>query len=752
MSNLLEKASILLTPTAYDDGKILSVKPEDGTGDFDFTRNSSATRVNSQGLIEDMQILSSNLVSNGDFSQEGAEEVTNGDFATDSDWVKQNGWSIANNTAIFSGTLSAYRKLYQENILTIGKIYKLTFDIVSINSGSIKNFSQSSPTNYSTIGTKTEYFTATFDDLFLEPTTDANLSIDNVSVKEVGQDWTFTSGATLTALGAKITHTPTAGSIAQLSVLTLGKKYKLTYEITESISGGLKFNSAVNPSMVTTVGVHTKYFEADGTTAVIGRTSATDNDVTITNISVIEITDDTNLPRINYTNFDYEDVLGDELVTNGNFDTDSDWIKQSSWSIANGSANCDGSGGFRSISQSALTNQVGKTYKISYEVSNYVSGEVRFILGGLNLGQIISANGVHTETIQAVNPSTNSFIYIETRGSGFIGSIDNVSVKELTEDVVVPYSGEGSLLLEPQSTNLLTYSEDFSQWSTNDLTLESGYLAPDGSTNAYKVTKTGGGAYVVLSGVSASDNARTIYAKTVSGSGDVQLTSHNLNTNNLFTVTEKWQRFEINSAPQIGTNFYAIDFRGVGTTLDEVIIWGAQTEALSYATSYIPTEGSIKTRLQDAAFGAGSSDLINSTEGVLYAEIAALSEVYVARRFITLNDGGSSNTITLRYEANGIITARYQIGGVAQCSISFAATITNTHKIAFKYKQNDFALWVDGTEVGTDTTGNTLNADTINKISFDSGNSTFPFYGKTKCVAVFKEALTDEELTCLTTI
>jgi len=121
--------------------------------------------------------------------------------------------------------------------------------------------------------------------------------------------------------------------------------------------------------------------------------------------------------------------LGSELVTNGGFDTDSDWVKQSSWNIANGSANCDGSGGYRSISQSALTNQVGKTYKISYEVSNYVSGEVRFILGGLNLGQIVSANGVYTETIQAVNPSTNSYIYIETRGSGFVGSIDNVSVK-----------------------------------------------------------------------------------------------------------------------------------------------------------------------------------------------------------------------------------------------------------------------------------------------------------------------------------
>ena len=82
MSNLLDKASIILTPTAYNDGKVLAAKPSEAPyGDFDFTRNSSATRVNSQGLVEDVQILSSNLVQNGDFSQIGSEEVTNGNFS-----------------------------------------------------------------------------------------------------------------------------------------------------------------------------------------------------------------------------------------------------------------------------------------------------------------------------------------------------------------------------------------------------------------------------------------------------------------------------------------------------------------------------------------------------------------------------------------------------------------------------------------------------------------------------------------------
>ena len=37
-----------------------------------FSRNSAATRVNAQGLVENVQILSSNLVQNGDFSEEGS--------------------------------------------------------------------------------------------------------------------------------------------------------------------------------------------------------------------------------------------------------------------------------------------------------------------------------------------------------------------------------------------------------------------------------------------------------------------------------------------------------------------------------------------------------------------------------------------------------------------------------------------------------------------------------------------------------
>jgi hypothetical protein len=52
MSSLLEQASLIVTPNAFKAGKLYSIKPTDGSGDLDVVRATTATRVNSAGLIE----------------------------------------------------------------------------------------------------------------------------------------------------------------------------------------------------------------------------------------------------------------------------------------------------------------------------------------------------------------------------------------------------------------------------------------------------------------------------------------------------------------------------------------------------------------------------------------------------------------------------------------------------------------------------------------------------------------------------
>jgi hypothetical protein len=76
--------------------------------------------------------------------------------------------------------------------------------------------------------------------------------------------------------------------------------------------------------------------------------------------------------------------------------------------------------------------------------------------------------------------------------------------------------------------------------------------------------------------------------------------------------------------------------------------------------------------------------------------------------------------------------------------------ITDFHKIAYKYKSGETKLFVDGSLITSSS--NTFSITGLNVLQFANGTPTAsPLQGKVKSVAVFKEALTDEELTCLTT-
>ena len=248
---------------------------------------------------------------------------------------------------------------------------------------------------------------------------------------------------------------------------------------------------------------------------------------------------------------------------------------------------------------------------------------------------------------------------------------------------------------------------------------------------------------------------RSIYARTVSGTGQAKLCSFNSNTNNLFTITEQWQRFEVNSAISTGvTSFYAVDFRG-GTTLPEIILWGANaTNDQDYATSYIPTEGSIATRLEDKVTGAGDASTFNSTEGVLYVEMAALANDLSTRQ-ISLNNGTADDRIQLYYTtpSNRVsVFYRSQSGATSFILSHILADITQFNKLAFKWKENDFALWNNGVEVATQTSGVTSISNTLTKLDFQQFNGTNKLFGKVKDLRTYNTALTDAELLTLTTI
>jgi len=318
---------------------------------------------------------------------------------------------------------------------------------------------------------------------------------------------------------------------------------------------------------------------------------------------------------------------------------------------------------------------------------------------------------------------------------------------------------DGHLLLEPQSTNLITYSEDFedSSWSNASVgttpTLEGGYTAPDGSNNAYKISNANQDSFWYSSSVIGADNSRTIWARTVSGTGTAQLTSHNSNTNNTFNLTETWQRFEVNGTTSgIGsTNFYAVDFRGSGT-LTELLIWGGQSEALTYATSYIPTNGSTVTRASETCTNAGNSTLINSTEGVLYAEIAGLVDADTSDRVISLSDNSITNRVEMKLSSSGSIQGRFDSASSDITLTETGLTASNFNKIALIWSSGKCALFINGVKEQEDLTFNTFASDVLFDLSFDSAylGGSSNFYGEVKALTVYNTALTDAELIELT--
>ena len=213
-----------------------------------------------------------------------------------------------------------------------------------------------------------------------------------------------------------------------------------------------------------------------------------------------------------------------------------------------------------------------------------------------------------------------------------------------------------------------------------------------------------------------------------------------------------WFRISVTyTANGTSSTFFQI-FGDLGTPKNGFYIFGAQVEEQSYSTSYIPTSGSTVTRNQDLCTNGGSLASINSTEGVLYAEIAR-SEEENLYRLLGIDDGTSNNFVKMGFETSrGAFWIRAVINGVTSIFSDNALTSNPNefYKIAIRYQSGNSAIYINGTSVLTTTT--TFSSGNFTALDFNHFNNSFPFFGKTKCVAVWKEALSDQELTELTTI
>lgn len=492
----------------------------------------------------------------------------------------------------------------------------------------------------------------------------------------------------------------------------------------------------------------------------------------------------------------YAQVISDtELITNGDFATDTDWTKNASWTIANGKASYDGSGNGDRIKQN-IPLTIGKKYTASLDILDS-SGRFRISVDGGSSSYSTYTTGNGTYTFEFTSSSVEFSIRGSMSDSANTFSIDNVSVKEVTRDNVprIDYTGGGCphILAEPQRTNLITYSEDltnaFYLKTGIETVIESTTLSPDGTSYGYTIIPTSATSshffdyqWLQLTVAIGVDVTYSVFIKP-NGYNFIQIASST-------GFASKFQNFELTGDGVIGTgdvdgktiekigDYYRVSvtqvstganprfllipsptalatrnasFTGNGT--DGVLGWGVQVEEGSYSTSYIPTSGSTVTRNRDIFTRDGIGILINSTEGVLFVEMAALANDGT-NRYITLSDGSQSNSVRLYFlTTDNTIAVVIRKGGSSVVSESHA--ISNTlvfNKFAVKWKEDDVAVWVNGTEVDTEISFSSFSSDTLNKLNFSRGDGTTnPFFGKVKQLQVFKTALTDSELATLTT-
>jgi hypothetical protein len=324
-------------------------------------------------------------------------------------------------------------------------------------------------------------------------------------------------------------------------------------------------------------------------------------------------------------------------------------------------------------------------------------------------------------------------------------------------------NGRGALLSEPQRTNVNTYSQDFTNavWSKFSVTVTgSAAISPDGTMNASKLVLTSTSGELATS-APVSNGYTTIFAK----AGNVgRFSLYRGNTSfgtefNLYNGTvisgvgtiepykDGWYRIGVKMDANRSINPY---FSSGYTVGDFVYIWGAQSEEGSFPTSYIPTTSATVTRPRDTTENSSASSVIGQTEGVLYTDFNwDILKGAVDFLVLTISNGTTANNVFLDI-FNDTVIFGVDNSSSRVVQIQSSTITTGRHKMAGGYKNNDFVLYLDGKQIGTDTVGAVPACSVVDVGLWANGS--FPFAGNLNTIGLFNTRLTNTQLQELTTV
>ena len=484
---------------------------------------------------------------------------------------------------------------------------------------------------------------------------------------------------------------------------------------------------------------------------------------------------------------------GDELVINGDFSTDSDWTLNNSAVISGGSVSFTTAND--AVKQN-LTGTQGKIVLVSFDAVRASGTSLRVYVGGELLNDINSPTGSY-EYVLVGGTTTDEF---QIRSSGFVGTIDNVSVKEVLFDQPdgtltlfehpdnvprVEYDADGNrlgLLVEEARTNLVTYSEEFSNayWPKADVTVSaSSEIDPSGGTNAYELIESATTANHLLNkaGVAGANTySEFIFAKANTRywirlqsqspsnswvnvnllTGEKGLSGGGEDSSSIENVGNGWYKISLNftATTTTGPQIFVLDSDRSGSSpsylgdgSSSILIYGAQLEAGSFPTSYIKSNsGSTTTRSADVASIPVADFGYNQSEGTVVAQYTPTKVDGDVRGVFEIAANTSSNRAYHSASEGNHWLVRSE--GATPAAIDIGTVPESTNKVAAVYKKDDFAISVNGASVSTDTSGNV--PISIIEINIGALQNGFHLNGYIKSIQYYPRRLTNAQLQDLT--
>jgi hypothetical protein len=507
-------------------------------------------------------------------------------------------------------------------------------------------------------------------------------------------------------------------------------------------------------------------------------------------------------------------AYGPELVTNGGFDDATGWTLGAGWAVSTGTLNWSGGYNRAAFPVGAGAFEAGKAYQVTGTISNYTSGRVNayIALSGNPLNVIVAVPQANGDFSLLLLPTAtvNEFGFVGNDASG-ARSIDNISVREVlyndptgtlklishpTNKPRVEYDANGvakGLLIEEARTNLVTYSEDFSNWNqvTNlSISLNSDVVSPFNEP-VTKLTEDNANSYHSIQSSSMTSSTSTRYTYSIFAKAAErdklqlllgQSTAWGIPCNVKFNLTlgevisidsgtanvtasiqdygNGWYRC-IMSADRNSTvaaafaYLYILDSSGnvtyQGDNTSGIYIWGAQFEQGSFPTSYIPTSGATATRSADIASVSVSEFGYNQAQGTVVVEanpILSGSPIGL-QGIVEFNNGTTNDQITIINENNDrlrIIIDPTSAANDVDFTISGAE---GSEKYAAAWATNDVQAAHGGLLGAGDTSSNPPATITTLTIGNDAGSS-IPLNGHIKSINYYPLRLSDAKLQELT--